>query len=159
MTRLDLRVRALGWVLSRASLSGKSDADLVRMQRRAIGHNVVTDLIFGSVIEGVDVTDKRIAGPAGELSVRTYRMAGEKADRPLVLYFHGGGWVVWVPGLGGHVCSNIASRVDAVVVSVDYRLAPLFRFPAALEDCFTALVWAVSHSTELGAKGWSGGGG
>jgi acetyl esterase/lipase len=155
MTRLDLRVRALGWALGRASLSGKSDADLVRMQRRAIGHNVVTDFMFGSVVQGVEITDTRIAGTAGELSVRTYRMPGGKADRQLVLYFHGGGWVFGSLDMGDHVCSNIASRVDAVVVSVAYRLAPLFRFPAGLEDCYTALVWAVSHSTELGANGSS----
>src|ERR1700728_3306134 len=114
MTRLDLRVRALGWVLRRASLAGKSDEDLVRMQRRAIGHNVVTDLMFGSVVQGVEITDTRIAGPGGELSVRTYRMPGGRADRPLVLYFHGGGWVFGSLEMGDHVCSNSASRGDAV---------------------------------------------
>ena len=70
-----------------------------------------------------------------------------------MLYFHGGGWVFGSLDMGDYVCSNIASRVDAVVVSVDYRLAPLHRFPAGLEDCFAALVWAVAHATELGADG------
>jgi acetyl esterase/lipase len=153
MTPLDLRVRVLGSILRRASLSGKSDEDLVRMQRRAMGHNVVTDLLFGPVVDGVEITDIRIAGPAGELPVRTYARAGEKADRPLVLYFHGGGWVFGSLGMGDYVCSNIASQVDAVVVSVDYCLAPLHRFPAGLEDCFAALVWAVAHSAGLGANG------
>ena len=153
MTRLDRRVRALGFILSRASLSGKSDADLVQMQRRALGHNVVTDLLFGSVADGVDVTDRRSTGPAGEVPVRVYRRATEKAGRPLVMYFHGGGWVFGSLDMGDYVCSNIASRVDAVVVSVEYRLAPLYRFPAGLEDCFAALVWATSHATELGADG------
>jgi acetyl esterase/lipase len=153
MTRLDRRVRGLGFVLGRASLSGKSDADLVRMQRRAMGHNVVTDLLFGAVAAEVEITDVGIAGPAGALAVRTYRVPGENADRPLVLYFHGGGWVFGSLNMGDYVCSNIAAQVDAVVVSVEYRLAPLHRFPDGLEDCFAALVWAVSHSAELGADG------
>ena len=99
------------------------------MQQRAVGHNVVTDLLFGSVVDGVDVTDRRSTGPAGEVPVRVYRMDGGGADRPLVLYFHGGGWVFGSLDMGDYVCSNIASRVDAVVVSVQYawRLSIDFR--------------------------------
>jgi acetyl esterase len=55
--------------------------------------------------------------------------------------------------LGDWICSQVASTVGAVVVAVDYRLAPVHRFPAAVEDCYAALVWTAANAAELGAEG------
>jgi acetyl esterase len=87
--------------------------------------------------------------------VRVYRRrgAGPGPSRPLVLYFHGGGFVFGLPRLGDWLCSRVADQVGAVVVSVDYRLAPRHRFPAAVEDCYAALAWAAANCAELGAQG------
>ena len=76
----------------------------------------------------------------------------DPATRPLVLYFHGGGFVLGQLRMGDWLCGNVAARVGAVVVSVDYRLAPRHPFPAAVEDCYAALTWAAS-AQELGARG------
>jgi hypothetical protein len=63
------------------------------------------------------------------------------------VFFHGGGWIVGT--LGGHdaMCSQVSAATDAVMVSVDYRLAPLHPFPAAVEDCYAALHWPLTTPT------------
>ena len=99
------------------------------------------------------VEDRTIPGAPGEppISVRVYwpRAGGDRL--PLVVFFHGGGWVIG--GLDSHdpLCRTLANEVGAVVVSVDYRLAPEHRFPAAAEDAYAATVWAHAHAAELGA--------
>src|SRR5262245_797005 len=94
--------------------------------------------------------DRRIRGPAGEIPVRVYTPTGP-APFPLLVYFHGGGWVLG--GIETHdgICRELANGAGCVVVSVDYRLAPEHKFPAAAEDCFAATQWAAAHAGELGA--------
>ncbi|MFC9972833.1 alpha/beta hydrolase [Spirillospora sp. NPDC127200] len=99
------------------------------------------------------VEDRAVPGPAGPLPVRVYRPgpAGpDAAPPPLMVFFHGGGFVLC--GLDSHdrLCRVLASRTGAVVVSVDYRLAPEHPFPAAAEDARAALAWAHANAAELG---------
>ncbi len=101
--------------------------------------------------EPVSVEDRTIDGPAGALRVRLYRPPQDAPPRPLVVFFHGGGWVVCDLDTHDAVCRRLALGADAVVVSVDYRLAPEHRFPAAPEDCAAATRWAVSNAASLGA--------
>jgi acetyl esterase len=68
-----------------------------------------------------------------------------------VVYFHGGGFVFGDLRGGDWICGTVARDVGAIVVSVDYRLAPKHPFPAGVDDCFAALVWAAAHTDELGA--------
>jgi acetyl esterase len=72
---------------------------------------------------------------------------------PAILYLHGGGWVLGSLDENDDVCRSLAHRAGAVVVSVDYRLAPEHRFPAAVEDCYAALEWLARHAAELHADG------
>ena len=69
------------------------------------------------------------------------------------MYIHGGGFALGSLDLGNWLCGSVADRVGAVVVSVDYRLAPAHVFPAAVEDCYAALSWAAANAAELGATG------
>jgi acetyl esterase len=96
------------------------------------------------------VVDRRIPGPAGDIPVRVYTPNGT-APFPLLVYFHGGGWVLG--GIDTHdgTCRSLANGAGCVVVSVDYRLAPEHRYPAAAEDCCAATQWAAAHAAELGA--------
>ncbi len=94
--------------------------------------------------------DRLIPGPAGDIPVRLYRPQAE-GPHPVVVFFHGGGFVIG--GIDTHdpLCQQISSRVPAVVVSVEYRLAPEHPFPAAVEDCWAATQWVAAHASELGA--------
>ena len=97
------------------------------------------------------VRDVSIDGPGGALLLRIYQPAGEKVPRPLIVYFHGGGWILGdLDGEDG-VCRDFCADLDCVLVSVDYRLAPEHRFPAAPDDCLAATRWAAAHAGELGA--------
>ena len=152
MARMDLRVRVLGRLLGRISVSSMDDERLRRTQQRSIGHNAVTDLLLGGVARGVRLTDATARGEVGPVPVRTYRPGHtDGGPLPLVVHFHGGGWTLGNLDSGDWLCSNVAATVGAVVVSVDYRLAPGHRWPAAAEDCHAALLDVVDRAADLGA--------
>src|SRR5262245_4069021 len=96
------------------------------------------------------VTDRAIPGPSGEMPVRIFTPTGA-GPFPLLVYFHGGGFVL--PNLPTHdaLCQTLCSRAGCVVVSVEYRLAPEDRFPAAPDDSLAATRWAAADATALGA--------
>jgi acetyl esterase len=98
------------------------------------------------------VYDRDLPGPAGDIPVRVYRPQPIGGDPlPVVVYFHGGGWVLCDLDTHDTTCRAMANGVDAVVVSVDYRLAPEHKFPAAAEDAYAATQWVFDHADELGA--------
>ncbi|WP_229075814.1 alpha/beta hydrolase [Actinoplanes sp. DH11] len=152
MAKLDLRVRVLGRLLRRASIVGQSTEQILRNQKARVSHNPVTDLLLGAVAPGVVLTDGHAAGETGPVRIRVYRPAVPGGQPlPLIVNFHGGGWVVGSLETADWLCSNVAAAVHAVVVSVDYRLAPGHRWPAAAEDCYAALVDAAARAAEWGA--------
>jgi acetyl esterase len=97
----------------------------------------------------VPTEDRLIPGPAGEIPVRIYRPESA-APLPVVVYFHGGGWVIGDIASHDTVCHRLAGGVPAVVVNVEYRLAPEHRFPAAVEDSVAAVGWVSEHAPEFG---------
>jgi acetyl esterase/lipase len=106
--------------------------------------------VFGGPPEPMaKVENRRIPGPAGEIPVRIFAPEG-RAPMPILVYFHGGGWVIGTLETHDAVCRHLAKRAGAVVVSVDYRLAPEHKFPAGPEDCYAATCWAAEHAAEIG---------
>lgn len=89
------------------------------------------------------VQDRLVEGPSGPLALRIYRPAGalEGQVLPAVLFIHGGGWVIGNLDSHDTMCRRLANGACAVVVAVDYRLAPEHPFPAAVDDCAWALRW------------------
>jgi acetyl esterase len=155
MVQVNRRLRAWGWLTRRmASVGAMSEAEVIALQARRVPSNAVTRWLFGAVPPGVEVADRPVPGPAGDIPVRVYRPSGDgSGGRPLIVYFHGGGFVLGNLDLGDWICGTVAARVGAVVVSVEYRLAPAHRFPAAVEDCYAALERLAKHAAELGATG------
>lgn len=96
--------------------------------------------------------DRLVPGPAGDIPVRVYRPDATE-ELPVLVYFHGGGWVIG--GIDSHdsVCQQLATRIPAVVVSVDYRMAPEHGYPAPLEDCYAATRWVAENAGDLGVDG------
>jgi len=95
------------------------------------------------------VEDSAISGPAGDIRIRTYRPEAE-GPVPTVMYFHGGGFVIGDLDTQDDHARLICRDVEAVVVSVDYRLAPEHPFPAGFEDCLAATHWAAANIEALG---------
>jgi acetyl esterase len=105
---------------------------------------------MGTVEDVASVTDRAVPGPAGDLPVRIYRpeaVTGQAA--PGLVYFHGGGWVIGNVDTHDNVCRALANAAGIVVVSVDYRLAPENRFPAALDDALASVEWVRANAREL----------
>ena len=94
------------------------------------------------------VTDLEIRGPNGPVPLRVYVPDGGDL-LPLVVFFHGGGWVRGSLDAYEGPCRLLASEADCVVVSVDYRRAPEHPFPAGFEDCYRAAEWAATHAADL----------
>ena len=96
------------------------------------------------------VEDLEVPGPDGPLPVRVYRPDGAAVPAPVVVFFHGGGWVLGSIATHDATCRGLANRTGAVYVSVDYRLAPEHPYPAAPEDCYAATCWVADHAADLG---------
>ncbi|MGF1514395.1 MAG: alpha/beta hydrolase [Elainellaceae cyanobacterium] len=120
----------------------------------------VQEFVFaGGKIPLPRVIDQAISDDDGPTSrgqrqgdrVRLYYPA-EKTDLPLVLFLHGGGWVFGNLSTHDRLCRRLARDTGAIVLAVDYRRAPFHKYPAALEDCYRVLQWAVENATQLGAS-------
>lgn len=97
------------------------------------------------------VEDATATGSSGDVAVRIYRPATSARPLPTLVWAHGGGWVFCDLDSHDELCRDIATRVPAVIVSVDYRRAPdEGQWPAAADDMFTATRWAAAHAADLG---------
>ena len=142
-------MRRIGKIMRRlpgASVAKATPEEIARASG-AGAPELMASLLMGRRPRGVTVEDRTAEG----IRVRVYRPSGATAARPLIVYFHGGGFVFGDLRGGDWICGTVAKDLDAIVVSVDYRLAPRHPFPAAVDDCYAGLVWAAGHAGELGA--------
>lgn len=129
-------------------LDRPEDLTLARESRRHAAPSDAQLPTVGRVKDtSIPVTD------APPIAVRIYWPAGFESagELPLVLYYHGGGFALGSIDTHDWVARSICAHIEAVVVSVDYRLAPENPYPAAVDDAFAALSWAAEHAPELGA--------
>jgi acetyl esterase len=96
------------------------------------------------------VASMNVPGPAGNLPIRVYTPEGNPPF-PVLVYFHGGGWVIGNLDTHDSLCRSFANGTPCVVVSVDYRLAPEHKFPAAVEDSYAATLWVAQNADRLNA--------
>jgi acetyl esterase/lipase len=145
---IDPRAKRLLDMMGAAGASDvarRSPADL-RQSFLALARAIdATDEPVGSI------SDRQIPGPAGTLLIRTYSPAGTLPESiPGLVYLHGGAWVFGSLDTHDGVCRILANKARCRVVSVDYRLAPEHRFPAAVEDSAATTRWVAAHADELG---------
>ena len=95
-----------------------------------------------------EVLEQTVPGSAGDIAVRIY-VPGGAAPFPVVAYFHGGGFVLGSLDTHDRICRRLCRASEALVVSVDYRLAPEHHFPAALDDCMAITHWLADHAADL----------
>lgn len=128
-----------------SDLPASAGREMYRMMRP-----VVAELPIGSI------NDRTIRGRLGDIPLRIYTPApGAVNDGPKAIYvnYHGGGWVIGDLDTSDAACRDIANALGCIVVSVDYRLAPEHRFPAAVDDSYDALCWVAVNSASLGGNG------
>ncbi len=106
--------------------------------------------MIGDPVPVGEIREFEIDGPHGSIPVRLYRPVDPETDTALVVYYHGGGWVVGDLGECDSVCRFLVKHARVSVLSVDYRLAPEHRFPKGLDDCLAAFDHAATHARELG---------
>jgi acetyl esterase len=99
--------------------------------------------------EAEEVREFEIDGPGGPLPIRSYHPAGDGAH-PIVVFYHGGGFVIGNIETHDNLGHAICERAGALVLSVDYRLAPEHPFPAAVNDAYAALEWAAANGDQIG---------
>ena len=111
--------------------------------------NLWTPAITGEIVSLRRIEDITIPGVETSITARVYAPDGPER-RPVMLYFHGGGYVKGGIGESDAFCRNLARVTRHLVLSVDYRLAPEHPFPAALDDAVAATLWAGTHAGDLG---------
>lgn len=99
-----------------------------------------------------EIAARAIAGAGREIGVRVFTPEGGGVS-PVVVFFHGGGWVAGTVETHDPYCRALAKEAGVVVVSVNFRLAPEHKFPAGLEDCLAVTEWVLDHAGELGGDG------
>lgn len=108
--------------------------------------------IEGEPIEIGNVNEFEIGEPDNEIKVRIYAPPGMPSETlPVLVYFHGGGWVAGGLQSCDSLCRFITKKSNCIVVSVDYRLAPEKQFPIPLEDAYRATAWVNRHAEEINA--------
>src|SRR6266853_1530656 len=95
------------------------------------------------------VADHRVPVTGGEITVRLYRPAGV-GPHPVLVFYHGGGWVIGDLYTHDGICRSIVNAAGCAVASVDYRLAPEFKYPTPVEDSYAGLLWVAANATRLG---------
>lgn len=141
---LLLRLAALA---GETSVTGGGDVEEARaLNRRG------TAATAGPPIPMARVEELEISGAAGTIPARLYdRMGTGPAPRPMLVYYHGGGWVIGDLDTHDGLCRFLAAATGALVLSVDYRLAPEHPFPAPVDDALAAFEWAAQNAAALGA--------
>ena len=156
MAKLGWRVRSLAWVLDHApggTVASMTPAQMLRTQQRLAGHARLTVGVTGGLAKGVTTENLVISQDGEQVPLRIYRAentgAFDATPSPVIINFHGGGWALGALDQSDWLCSQVCLGVGAVVVSVDYRLAPTHQFPTAVLDSIAAVNWVAGHADEL----------
>lgn len=148
----DLDPRVMGVMLEqmkndksppRHEKNGRPPLDVEQIRTRMGWPN--TDILSSRV----DVEDLIVEGRNGGIPIRIYRPEGT-GPKPIVVFFHGGGFIGGSTGAVENPCKFLSEQADAIVVNVDYRLAPEHPFPAGLYDCFDSVRWAYVNAEAIG---------
>lgn len=136
-------------VLERLNVPGAPKLSQIPAPQARILFRAMIELLERPAPKLARVEDLTIPGPGGDIPLRLYDPVGDGAAGPLLVFYHGGGWVVGDLATHNSLCAEIAHQLSIRVLSVDYRLAPEHPFPAALDDCLAATDWAASSPAVL----------
>ncbi len=146
-SKLDTQIREL---LQAAEEAGVPAIHSLPYREARDFYDLTSRKLAGNPPDNLSVTDLDIDTTAGPVPLRIYRPENVVEQLlPALVYFHGGGWCVGGLESHDHVCRWLAAHSDCAVISVDYRMGPEHKFPAAVEDAFAATQWISTHASEL----------
>jgi acetyl esterase len=131
-------------------LSGHSQLSAPTVERARELMRQSTKIVKNLTLPGIEATDLRIPASAGDLAARLYRPHEVTEPGKLMVFYHGGGWVIGDLDSHDDLCRFLAKHAGIRVLSVDYRLAPEHPFPAALDDALDAYDYALENAEHLG---------
>jgi acetyl esterase/lipase len=133
------------------AIGGGFDLDDLAATRAMIDGMIAGINAGAPATPGIEITNHRAPGPANAppVDVRLYRPSAAAGPLPVLVWMHGGGWVLGSIELDELMCRQIAKDTGVIVASVNYRLAPEHPYPAPLEDCYAALEWVFGQAREL----------
>jgi acetyl esterase len=137
-------------VLRLVALAGHRGLDTMTPARARAEMERSARVFAGSPPPVARVEDRVLPGPTEPVAARLYVPFDDGTRRPLVVYYHGGGWVIGDLDTHDTACRHLAREADAGVLSIAYRLAPEHRFPAAVDDALAAFRWAAANAAGLG---------
>jgi acetyl esterase/lipase len=143
---LDPRLQFLA-----AGAKGQPAMSTLSPEEARAGSAAGLSAVAGKLEPGVRVEQLTVPGPAGDIKARAYRSAEQDPAAPILVYAHMGGGVIGDLDTCEVFCSILARIVRCPVLSVDYRLAPEWRFPSGLDDVLAAYRWARDHASRFGA--------
>jgi acetyl esterase len=149
-TKLDPQARAF---LDRLRAAGRPGLETLSPTDARAANAALTRVCAGPPIEIGSVVEHPIPGPRGPIGSRIYTpasLAGQDEDAPVLVYYHGGGFVIGDLDMVDATCRMLANLTPCIVVSVDYRLAPENPYPAPREDAFAAFAWATREAPSFG---------
>jgi len=136
--------------LARVAASGNPPYEMLTALAARGFYNAGRAIVAATPEEVAGLLSLNIPGPNGPIGLRCYRPESAARILPVLIYFHGGGWVLGNLDSHDSVCRALANRSEHLIVSVDYRLAPEHPFPSGLEDAYAAVCWIADHALELG---------
>lgn len=147
------RIISLSRKLSVQDITTLSEEQIAELNNRSIPNNWITRRLLSKPTKYVDTKTFIIPVKNGAVTAYYFEPRHDKNDVmgviPLMVFFHGGGWMIGNMDLYNILCARLASETQSIILSVDYRLAPKHKFPTAVEDCYAALEWAAQ-----GARYW-----
>jgi acetyl esterase len=135
--------------LAMLRLAGHRDLDTMTPDQARADIRRNARIFAGTPIPMARVEELTLPGPVDAIAARLYVPNGDGRPRALVVFYHGGGWVIGDLDTHAATCRFLAREADALVLAIDYRLAPEHRFPAAVDDAFAAFQWAVREAEVL----------
>jgi acetyl esterase len=139
-------------VLDMIRMAGRPPLETLTPAEARVAVGASRAVLASTPLEMAEVRDTAVPGPLGPIPVRLYRPLGTEATDilPVLIFFHGGGWVVGDLDSHDTVCRRFADRAKCRVVAVDYRMAPEHVFPAAVNDCAAVTQWVHDRAPSLG---------
>ncbi len=151
MTEPYVRPDVAGFLAFLNNLPGPKMHELAAPAARAT-YGAMRDIADLPIGDLAPITDLTIPGPAGDVPARLFDTRDARVPGPLVVFFHGGGFVIGDLDSHASFCAEVARTLDLPVLAIDYRLAPEHRWPAAPDDCEAAARWAAGSPEALGRK-------